>query len=68
MDLKDVEECKFAKISDSLNRWVREKEESRIFPYASKIDHCEYRYYSQYEEFKNSLKMISLLNVTILGA
>lgn len=41
-DLRDVEECKFAKIGDCLNRYVREKEDSRMFTYAPRIDHCEY--------------------------
>lgn len=35
-----------------------------MLPCALRIDHCEYL---QYEEFKNSLKMISLLNMMILS-
>ena len=67
MDLRDVAEFKFAKIGDCLNRWVREKDEPRMFLYAPRIDHCEYWHYLQYEELRNSLKMISLLKVMILN-
>lgn len=35
-----------------------------MLPCALRIDHCEYL---QYEEFRNSSKVISLLNVMILS-